>query len=168
MNLLDDARKEISAADKIIAEQFEKRMHAVENVAKYKNEHSLPVFDAGREDALIKKNLGYISDSNIRDLYILFQKQVMEISKKYQYPLEKIIQRKKDSKSDQTDEISQKISRLCNSDHSTSVSSGILRPLSSGLHIQNCQCRNPAERYRRQCTRKNQKDLNGQSSAVYG
>ena len=84
MNLLDDARKEISAADKIIAEQFEKRMHAVENVAKYKKEHSLPVFDAGREDALVKKNLGYISDSNIRDLYVLFQKQVMEISKKYQ------------------------------------------------------------------------------------
>lgn len=87
MNLLDEARKEISAADRIIAEQFEKRMRAVENVAKYKKEHSLPVFDSDREDALIKKNLEYLSDDGIKDLYVLFQKQVMDLSKQYQSTL---------------------------------------------------------------------------------
>ena len=62
-------------------------MRAVENVAKYKKEHSLPVFDSDREDALIKKNLEYLSDDGIKDLYVLFQKQVMDLSKQYQSTL---------------------------------------------------------------------------------
>ena len=39
---------------------------------------------------------------------------------------EKMTQRKRGSKSDQTDEVSEKISRLYHPDHSPSVSSGIL------------------------------------------
>lgn len=84
MNSLDNARTEISNADKIIAQQFEKRMHAVEEVAEYKKACSLPILDSDREAALIKKNLEYISDEKIKDSYVLFQKQVMELSRKYQ------------------------------------------------------------------------------------
>ena len=50
------------------------------------------------------------------------------------------------------DEISEKISWLCSTDHSTSVSSGLLRSVTAGLHIQDRQCGNPAKWYRRQCT----------------
>lgn len=84
MNLLEESREKISNADKEIAKYFAERMHAVANVAKYKKEHSLPVLDEERENALIEKNKKYIEEEDIRDLYILFQKNVMEISKKYQ------------------------------------------------------------------------------------
>ena len=45
MEKLIEARKIISEADKQIAELFEKRMNAVKQVAEYKKERGLPVFD---------------------------------------------------------------------------------------------------------------------------
>lgn len=84
MSLLEEARKKIGAADREIAKYFEIRMKAVEDVAKYKKEHSLPIFDKSRENALTERNKEYISDPQIRDLYTLFHNYTMEISRKYQ------------------------------------------------------------------------------------
>ena len=84
MTSLEEAREKISEADKEIARYFEIRMNAVSEVAQYKKEHSLPVLDTGRENALIAKNKEYITNEEIRDLYILFQKNMMDLSKKYQ------------------------------------------------------------------------------------
>ena len=53
MNELENARKIINEADKKIAELFEERMRAAEQIAKYKKSHGLSVLDASRERELI-------------------------------------------------------------------------------------------------------------------
>ena len=43
MSMLDEARKQINEIDAQMAELFEQRMHAVEDVIAYKQEHQMPV-----------------------------------------------------------------------------------------------------------------------------
>ncbi|MBE6776363.1 MAG: bifunctional chorismate mutase/prephenate dehydratase [Ruminococcaceae bacterium] len=85
MDKLNKAREIIGEADREIAALFEKRMAAVREVAEYKKERGLPVFDGAREDFLIKKNLEYIEDESIGDFYVSFIKSTMDISKRYQH-----------------------------------------------------------------------------------
>ena len=85
MDKLNKARQIIGEADKEIAALFEKRMAAVREVAEYKKERGLPVFDGAREDYLINKNLGYIEDESVKDFYVSFMKSTMDISKRYQH-----------------------------------------------------------------------------------
>ena len=59
-------------------------------VAEYKIKHSLPIYDEKREQEVINKNLQYIEDNEIKEYYIDFLTEVMNISKKYQ---EKIIKK---------------------------------------------------------------------------
>lgn len=84
MNQLEQARREIDSIDKEMAGCFERRMRAVYDVAMYKKAHFLPVFDAGREEAVIERNSMYITDKTIRSLYVLFQKELMSLSRDYQ------------------------------------------------------------------------------------
>ena len=88
MSRLDDARKIINEEDEIIAKAFEKRMKAVSDIAKYKKENSLPIFDIDREAEILKNNKKYISDPQIRNFYVRFQKQLMDLSKEYQETVE--------------------------------------------------------------------------------
>ncbi len=88
MTEIEKARKTINEADKIIAQEFTKRMRAVEKVFEYKKEHALPIYDAKREADLLEKNSAYIEDEILREYYINFQKSVMEISKRYQSRLQ--------------------------------------------------------------------------------
>lgn len=81
---LDEIRKEISAIDEKMAQLFEKRMEAAAEVAAYKKEHALPIFDGGRENELIKRNSQIISDSVIREYYVDFLKNNMSLSRAYQ------------------------------------------------------------------------------------
>ena len=85
MDKLNKAREIIGEADKEIAVLFEKRMAAVKEVAEYKKERGLPVFDGAREDFLIGKNLGYIENEEVKDFYVSFMKSTMDISKRYQH-----------------------------------------------------------------------------------
>ncbi len=85
MDKLNKAREIIGEADKEIAALFEKRMAAVKEVAEYKKERGIPVFDAAREDFLISKNLEYIENEEIKDFYVSFIKSTMDISKRYQH-----------------------------------------------------------------------------------
>ena len=85
MDKLNKAREIIGEADKEIAVLFEKRMAAVKEVAEYKRERGLPVFDGAREDFLINKNLEYIENEEIKDFYVSFMKGTMDISKRYQH-----------------------------------------------------------------------------------
>ena len=66
MDKLQQARQEIDAIDREMAQLFVRRMRAVEAVADYKREHGLPVFDAAREDAVIAKNAARVEDETIR------------------------------------------------------------------------------------------------------
>ena len=84
MSKLDDARIKINEIDEQMAKLFEERMKAASEIAAYKLECGLPVFDAEREKALIEKNSSYINDDTIKEYYISFLKEEMNISKKYQ------------------------------------------------------------------------------------
>lgn len=84
MNKLDEARKKINQIDEQMAKLFEERMKAASEVAEYKVEHALPIFDASREQEVINKNTSYIEDAVIREYYVNFLKDTMNISKKYQ------------------------------------------------------------------------------------
>ncbi len=85
MDKLNKAREIISRTDKEIAALFEKRMAAVKEIAEYKKERGLPIYDAAREDALIKENLENIETEEIKEFYVSFMKNVMDISKRYQH-----------------------------------------------------------------------------------
>ena len=84
MNKLETARNEINAIDKEMATLFERRMNAAKLVAEYKKENGLPIFDSEREKVVIEKNSAYINDAVLKDYYIEFIKNTMDISKCYQ------------------------------------------------------------------------------------
>ncbi len=85
MDKLLEARKIINEADKEIAALFEKRMKAVKEIAEYKMERGLPVFDAAREDQLIRNNIDNVEDEEIKEYYVPFIRSTMDISKRYQH-----------------------------------------------------------------------------------
>ena len=84
MEKLNEAREVINQVDKEIAELFEKRMEAVRKIAEYKKERGLPIFDGAREDAVLKKVQGYIENEEIREFYVPYIRDTMNISKLYQ------------------------------------------------------------------------------------
>ena len=84
MKELSDLRKEINDIDEKMAELFEHRMKVVKEASDYKREHGLSVLDSKREEEVIKRNLEFIKDENIKSYYVDFIKSVMNESKKYQ------------------------------------------------------------------------------------
>ena len=84
MDSREKARNIINETDKKIRELFCKRMEAVAVIADYKKEHGLPIEDKEREAALIARGCAAVTDSEIREYYIRFQRSMMEISKSYQ------------------------------------------------------------------------------------
>ena len=84
MDLLQKARESINQIDQTMAELFEQRMKAVEQVVAYKQEHHLPVLDCSREAAVIANNLRHIHNINYRPYYEEFIQDVMRISRAYQ------------------------------------------------------------------------------------
>lgn len=86
MASLNDARKEINAIDKEMTELFVKRMCAVREVAEYKLEQGMPIFDAAREDEVIRQCCE-LADEEMREYCEDFIKSVMAVSKSYQTEL---------------------------------------------------------------------------------
>lgn len=84
MDSREKARNIINETDEKIRELFCRRMEAVAVIADYKKEHGLPIEDKEREAALIARGCAAVSDSEIREYYIRFQRSMMEISKSYQ------------------------------------------------------------------------------------
>lgn len=87
MSELDNARKKINVIDKEIARLFEERMICSKEVAEYKIQHAMPIFDASREQEVIDNNAKYIENDIVREYYVNFLKQTMDISKQYQVRL---------------------------------------------------------------------------------
>lgn len=87
MSKLDDARVRINEIDREMAQLFSERMKAVEDVAAYKKERGLPIFDEKREQAVIEKNAAFVEDPAIRAHYIRFLQEEMAVSKRYQETL---------------------------------------------------------------------------------
>lgn len=78
------ARREIDAVDAEMARLFCRRMEAVEAVVAYKQAHGLPVLDAGREAAVVEKNLARVDRAEYRPYYADFIRHTMALSRQYQ------------------------------------------------------------------------------------
>ena len=85
MTELEKARQIINQVDKEMAELFVKRMQAAKQVARYKREHGLQVFDAVREAEVIKRNSEMIDDETLKSYYVEFLQNNMNVSKTYQH-----------------------------------------------------------------------------------
>lgn len=87
-NKLEEAREIINEVDSKMAELFIKRMGAAEMVSEYKKEYGLPILDSSRENAVIEKNAALISDQTLKEYYIEYIKNMMAISRAYQYRMQ--------------------------------------------------------------------------------
>ena len=85
---LEEVRKIINEIDSQMAELFIKRMRAAEKVYEYKKEYGLPILDQKREDLVIKKNSAFIEDEVLKGYYIDYLKNMMSISRAYQYRMQ--------------------------------------------------------------------------------
>ena len=84
MDKLNESRKQIEQIDKEMAKLFCQRLDAAKEIADYKKERALPVYDALRESELIKANLSYVEKGEHAEFYELFIKDVMKNSRLYQ------------------------------------------------------------------------------------
>ncbi len=87
MSDLNRARSEIAEADRQIAALFERRMAAVREVAAYKKEHGLPVYDPKQEEAVLARSAQYIRDPELRSYYVRLIEETMALSRQYQHRL---------------------------------------------------------------------------------
>ncbi len=87
-NKLDEAREIINRVDSQMAALFEERMRAAEMVFEHKKEFGLPIYDPKREEAVIEKNSALIDDAVIKGYYIDFIKNLMGVSRAYQYRMQ--------------------------------------------------------------------------------
>ena len=78
-NSLDKARKIINEVDAQMRELFIKRMRAAETVAEYKKERGLGILDTAREAEVIKRNSELVEDGAIREYYVSFLKNNINI-----------------------------------------------------------------------------------------
>lgn len=81
---MNNVRKQINEIDQKMAKLFEERMNCAKKIAEYKAEHALPIYDATREKELIINNSKYIDSDEIREYYVDFLQNTMNISKRYQ------------------------------------------------------------------------------------
>ncbi len=87
-NKLEEARKIINKVDAKMAELFVERMKAAEMVSEYKKEFGLPILDKGRENTVVEKSASLIKDDVIKGYFIDYIKNLMSISRNYQYRLQ--------------------------------------------------------------------------------
>ena len=84
-NKLEEARRLINEVDAQMAELFVKRMRASELVFEHKKEYGLPILDEQREEEVIKNNVSLIDDEVLKEYYIDYLKNLMSVSRNYQY-----------------------------------------------------------------------------------
>ena len=85
---LEQARQIINEVDSQMAELFVKRMKAAEMVFEYKKEFGLPILDEKREAVVVEKNTALIEDDVIKEYYIDYIKNLMSLSRAYQYRMQ--------------------------------------------------------------------------------
>lgn len=85
MRRLEEMRAEIDRIDREMAKLFEERMALAGEVADYKKENGLPVFDPVREAEILARAGERVSDPALAQSYRTFQGQVMRISRNHQH-----------------------------------------------------------------------------------
>ena len=83
-NSLENARRTINEVDARMRELFVQRMRAVELVAEYKKERGMAIFDPAREAEIIKHGSELLEDDTLREYYVSFLQNNMNVSKAYQ------------------------------------------------------------------------------------
>ena len=81
MSDLNELRLEINEITKQMVELFEKRLDVSKEVANYKKEHNLPIFQPEREKEVIAL---YTKDTRYKELTTQFIEDLMELSKQLQ------------------------------------------------------------------------------------
>ena len=87
MKDLNDVREGINKIDEQMTKLFIDRMKLCKDVAEYKKENSMPIYDASREEKVISNNLKLIEDENIKPFYVNYIKGLLNVSKEYQRSL---------------------------------------------------------------------------------
>lgn len=87
MSNLNEARQKINAIDKQMADLFVERMKISKEVAEYKMQYGLPIFDRLREEEVIKNNSKLIKEEEVKKYYVMFLQDLMDTSKAYQQEL---------------------------------------------------------------------------------
>ena len=85
---LEKARTIINEVDAQMAELFVKRMQAAQMVYEHKKEYGLPILDQNREAQVIAANASRIEDETIQGSYIDYLKNLMALSRAYQYRMQ--------------------------------------------------------------------------------
>lgn len=84
MNKLEEYRKKVNTIDIHMAELFEQRMRLTHDIAIFKMENDLPIYDATREKFVLNSSSVYIVNHEFKSYYSDFLKSLMNISLKYQ------------------------------------------------------------------------------------
>lgn len=85
MDKLQEARAKIDQLDRELCRLFEERMHTVADVAAYKQENGMAVFDPTREKEILSSCAERLSDPALAPYYRDFQESMMRISRTYQH-----------------------------------------------------------------------------------
>lgn len=87
MKDLQEIRERIDEIDAQLVSLVQERMKCASDVADYKRENNMPIYDKKREDSKLKTLSGMVDDSftkrSIKEIF----RQLMSISRKYQYQL---------------------------------------------------------------------------------
>ena len=81
---LEDLRTEIDSIDRELVSLFVRRMNCAAEVAKYKKENNLPVLDASRERALLKK-VSDLSSEALEEYTRTLYSTILSLSRSYQH-----------------------------------------------------------------------------------
>jgi monofunctional chorismate mutase len=76
-------REQINEVDQELVRAFEKRMHIALEIAKYKKENGLPVYDPVREEAVLKKQMAAV-DAELAGYTQSLYQTLFEVSRRYQ------------------------------------------------------------------------------------
>ncbi|WP_291634004.1 prephenate dehydratase [Clostridium sp.] len=81
---IDDLRNQIDKIDSSLVSLFETRMEVVLKIAEYKKKNNIPILNGAREEAVIKKNLDKVRNSDLFSEVEEFLKYVMKLSRGFQ------------------------------------------------------------------------------------
>ncbi len=81
---LEIARTKIDQLDKELVRLFQERLATVLEIAKYKEEHNIRIFDNAREKEVLAKNIANVTDDELKEYVIEYLQHIMDISKSFQ------------------------------------------------------------------------------------
>lgn len=84
LNQLEENRTVIDEVDTELVKLFEQRFAAAKGILEYKKENELPIFDASREEAILKKRSQQLTDTELEPYLRAYFQSLMDISKEYQ------------------------------------------------------------------------------------